>query len=106
MRNAEKEAAWARRHQRAGEYLESLEEGQGPRGLGDGVVVEVRILTNAREQGDTLIVVKAREGERRFVAFVGARNIVEAVLAWRQKEAGSGLKWREDVPWGDQRRRE
>lgn len=101
MRNAKREAQESRRQERIGEFLEALEEGVGAKGLEGGAVTEVRMLLNKRDAGDTLFVVKASGAAGQFIAFVGARNVGEAVLTWRQKDTGNGLKWREDVPWGE-----
>lgn len=101
MRDVEREKAWAGRVRRIGEWVDSLEAGSGAKALENGRVLEVRIKTNAREEGDTLIVVKATDGTGVFVAFVGARTAGEAMLAWRRRESGKGLVWREDRPWGE-----
>lgn len=101
MRKQAIEAAWQKRLVRVGEFLEAIEEGRGTEGLEDARVLEVRILTNQRDAGDTLLVIKAREGDQQYVAFVGARNVGEAILTWRQRAGKKGLKWRPDKPWGE-----
>lgn len=100
MRDVEEEAGQDRRQARIGEFVEAIERGRGLKGLPGGVVNEVRMLTNKREAGDALLVVKASAGGERWVAFVGARNVGEAMLTWRQKDRGKGLRWRKDKPWG------
>lgn len=99
MRNTDREAAWEKRVQRIGEWIEAIESGSGPKGLEDAKVVEVRCRLGAAGTGDTLLILKASGTAGEMVAFVGARNLAEAVLAWRQKESAGGLKWREDRPW-------
>ena len=99
MRNQEREAAWAKRLVRAAEWLEAIEAGKGAKVLEDSTILEVRIKTSARPEGDTLMILKAAAGDQTYVAFVGARTIVEALLTWRQKEGAAGVKWREDRPW-------
>lgn len=99
MRAAEREQQWMKRMCRIGEWVDSLEEGQGAQGLEEGRVIDIKILLNGRPSGDTLVVVRAQDKHGRWVGFVGARSAGEAMLAWRQKDAAAGLKWREDLPW-------
>ena len=101
MRNVDKERDWAKRLQRIGEWVEHLEKGLHPGGLEDGRVKEVRALLNTRDMGDTLLVIKAHDEAGDWVAFVGGRNLAEALLTWRQREGAKGLKWKEDRPWGE-----
>ena len=101
MRNREREAAWLKRLQRIGEWIEWLEQGENVKGLQGGRISEVRCKLNTGDQGETLVVVKAQDASGEWVGFVGARNLAEAFLTWRQKEGGRGLRWREDRSWAD-----
>lgn len=101
MRSVDREQEWAKRLARVGEWVEAIEDGRGAEGLEGAEVQEVRIKLNTREEGDTLIVVKATDGVRDFVAFVGALTASEALLTWRKRSMTTGLRWREDKPWGE-----
>lgn len=86
---------------RVGEWLEHVERTRRVEGLDKGVVLELRCRLNTGDEGDTLLTIKAQDETGKWVAFVGARNLVEAILTWRQKEGASGLKWRLDRPWSE-----
>ncbi len=99
MRMADREAAWEKRLVRIAEWLEASESGELGAGAEGVQVLEVRMLLNAREAGDTLLVLKGCRAGEPVVAFVGALNVGQAVLTWRQKTRAGKLKWREDRPW-------
>ena len=99
MRNAELEARWTRRLLRAGEFLESLDEGRGLTGLKDAVLDEVRMQYRGGVGGEVFLIVKAHTPAGEHVAFCGALGGIDAVLTWRGKDGKKGLKWRIDTPW-------
>lgn len=99
MRDGDRERDWMKRLARAAEFLEALEAGHIYQKREGFQIREVRILMNTRGAGDSLLVAKALEGDDKVVAFVGGRTVVEALLTWRQKEAGKGIKWRPDTPY-------
>lgn len=101
MRDAEREAAYLKMTQRIGEFIVALEEGMGTKGLEGGRLTGVVVRMSTEERPECLVVVKAVVGEERWVAFVGALALDQALLMWRAKEKGRGLKWREDRPWGE-----
>jgi hypothetical protein len=47
----------------------------------------------------TLLIVRASAKGEKFIAFIGAFSVTDAILAWRARVLGDGLKWRVDVPW-------
>lgn len=100
MRDANREAQWAKRQQRAGEWLDSLLEGRGAGGLKECQVTEVRFKLPHGDQVETLMIVKACNGQEKWIGFCGGLDPVTALLVWRAKDAKGGLKWREDVPYG------
>lgn len=99
MRSVDREREWAKRLARVGEWVEALEEGRGAEGLEGAHMQELRIKLNTREEGDTLIIAKATDGVKDYVAFVGALTATEALLTWRKRSMTTGLRWREDQPW-------
>lgn len=105
MRDADLEAAEAKRQRRVGEWLEAIHEGRGCTGLRGGVLREVRFKMPAVEDPMVLMVVKATDETGDSIAFVGAPTVSAALLAWRKRDGGAGLKWREDVPWSARRGR-
>lgn len=101
VRQQDREQAWMKEMSRVGEWLEHVERTRRVEGLDKGVVLELRCRLNTGDEGDTLLTIKAQDETGKWVAFVGARNLVEAILTWRQKEGASGLKWRLDRPWSE-----
>ena len=96
MRNAEAEGKWVKRLEDAGSALEATTAGRGCKALEDGALYEIRILLTSETRGDVLMVLKARKGAEKYVAFVGGPDPVTALLQWRAKERGAGVKWRLD----------
>lgn len=99
MRDIEKEAAADKRAARIGEFVEAWSAGDVLGGLAGGVLKDVRIRMPTEEDPGALVVVKASSDEGSRIAFVGAYNVGDALLAWRAKARAGSLKWREDVPW-------
>lgn len=99
MRNKEAEAAYLRRNERVGEFLGGLEHGRGVKGLEEGEITRVTILVPSRERPEALIAVKATTAAGKWVGFVGALTVSDAILMWRVRDERIGLKWREDIPW-------
>lgn len=102
MKNVEAEAKWLARLRAAGTVVEGLAAGQGCKALEKGEMREVRILLTSPERGDVLMVLKAFAAGSKYVAFVGGPDAVTALLAWRAKEQGAGVKWRLDEWVGGQ----
>ena len=101
VRDAEREAREARKHRRVGEWLDRLEDAYEPQGLEGGAYTEVRIRLPVGDGGDTLLILKATGPAGKYIAFVGALDPLGAMLAWRSREGGPGMKWRVEVPWGE-----
>lgn len=101
MRDTKEEAVQERRAARLGEFIEVLGQGHGTEGLEDGTLKDIRVRFATEEEPSTLLIVRATSREGDHIAFVGAYSAADALLAWRAKDAGPGLKWREDVPWGE-----
>lgn len=78
----------------------ALEHGRGLQGLVGGDLIDVRFKMPQEEDPMVLMVVRATDATGRRVAFVGAGSVCGALLAWRKLDAGAGLRWREDKPWG------
>lgn len=103
MRAADLEKAWTKRMVRVGEWVAYLStEGRLP-GLEGAQLDEIRIRWGQPHRTDVLLVIKASVEEQRYVAFVGALTVADAMLAWRAKKMGGGLRWREDRPFGETR---
>lgn len=101
MRDAEREARWLKRAQGIGEFLEATGEGRGAKGVEGGRVVRLTIRYPTGDNPEVLLVVKVQGKGGDFVGFVGGLDVGTAVLTWRAKDGGKGLKWREDRPWGE-----
>lgn len=101
MRDVEREAAAERRSRRIGEFIESLSGDQDLRGLTKGRLVGFQVRMPAEEEPSALLIVRALAEEGRRIAFVGAFSVGDAILAWRAREGGKGMKWREDIPWAE-----
>lgn len=99
MRDADGEKAWERRLTGASMCLEALTSGWGCKSLKNGKVSKITILLPSPERGECLLVVKAHSDDGDFVGFVGGLDVVTAMLMWKAKEGGQGLKYREDTPW-------
>ncbi|MCK4627303.1 MAG: hypothetical protein KAV00_18465 [Phycisphaerae bacterium] len=100
MRSAELEQAWTARMVRVAQAAEMPDQGAGCKALPGGVVTSIRIMCDGESRGDVLLVVKARMGGQAYVGFVGGLDVMTALLTWRKKELGAGLKFREEKPWG------
>ena len=105
MRNEARERAWEKRVRRVGEWVEALSEGRGTTGLEGATLAGISVRMPTESQPETLLVIKARIGEDKYVAFCGALELAGALLAWRAKDGGKGLRWRVDVPWGERESR-
>lgn len=99
MRNAGAEERLNRKNRRVGEFLDAIARGLEPRGLEGAQVVRINIRLATQLSPEALVVVKAVSENGRHIGFVGGLDIVQALLTWRAKEAGPGLRWREDVPY-------
>lgn len=99
MRQVDAEARLDARNRRVGEFLQVLTEGHGAKGVPEGVIVRVTIRLPTPEEPEALLVVKAQGEGADQVAFVGGLDVCQAFLVWAAKDRGTGLKWREDVPW-------
>lgn len=80
---------------------ELLDVGRGCKALDEGVVTSIRVLLPGGGRGDVLVVVKARRGDENYVGFVGGPDLVTALLTWKKKEIGEGLRFRREVPWDE-----
>lgn len=101
MRSAEAEKRLNAVNRRVGELLDAVANGMEPKGLDEATLTRINIRLPTRDSPESLIVVKAVSEQGRHIAFVGGLDVVQAMLTWRAKEAGPGLKWREDVPWSE-----
>lgn len=101
MRNADREAVWNKTNRRIGEWVEVLDWERELKGLEGGVMDSVFIRLPSEDRPEALLVLKAHVGEQRYVSFAGALTVGQALLTWRAKAMGTGLKWREDVPWSE-----
>lgn len=99
MRDQERERIWTRTTLRVGEFLRSLGEGVDRPGLPGGVMTGFVVRMPTEKRPDCLIVVRATGKEGRVVAFVGGLDLTQAILTWRAKYLGPGLKYREDRPY-------
>jgi len=98
-RDGDQERKYYQRLARAAEWLSGIEDGKGMDGLKTGCCTEVRIKMGASASGECLLVIKAYDETGKHIAFVGALDVIDALLTWRAKADHGGLKWREDVPW-------
>lgn len=101
MRNIEEEAQEERRAVSLGTFIGRLGTGGGVEGLAEGVLTGFTVRMPTEEEPSALLVVKARTEAGKWVAFVGAYSLVDCMMAWRARERGAGLRWREDKPWGE-----
>jgi hypothetical protein len=101
VRNIKAEEVLARKHRRVGEFLERLSYGGGAKGVPGGTVTRITIRLPTDDQPEVFVVVKVAGDEGDFVGFVGALDVVQALLTWMAKDASKGLKWRPDVPWAE-----
>lgn len=101
MRNADREEAWNAANRRVGEWVETLGGGRQLPGLEGGVLDSISVRVPTEDRPEAFVVLKAHVGTDKFVAFVGALTVHQAFLTWRAKVAAGGLKWREDVPYGE-----
>lgn len=101
MRRTEAEERVNRANRRVGEFLQALTSGRGASGVPEGAVTRVTIRMPTLEQPEALLVVKASGESGDVVAFVGGLDLCQAILVWAAKDAGPGLKWREDIPWAE-----
>lgn len=101
MRDGEAEEVEARRARRVGEFLAIVGTGRAAAPLEGGRVTAWRVRMPTEEEPSVLLVVRAVAGEEGHIAFIGAFSVTDALLAWRARATGSGMKWREDVPWGE-----
>lgn len=99
MRSMELERAWEKRVQRLGQWIEAVGQGLGAKELEGAVLTGINIRLPTPDRPETLLVIKAQKGDKRYVAFCGALELSDALLAWRAKEGARGIKWREDRPW-------
>lgn len=81
--------------------MEAIGGGRGVQGLQEGVLRDVRFKLPQEDDPMVLMVVRAVDATGKKVAFVGAGDVCGAVLAWRKRDGGAGLRWREDRPWGE-----
>lgn len=98
-RNAEWEREYEKRCARAGEWLDALQEGHGVKGTDKGILKSFLLRCRTPEDPGVLLVVKAQTDAGGVIGFAGGLGMVEALLAWRAKDAAGGLKWRVDLPW-------
>lgn len=101
VRDAKAEAGVDRRNSRIGAWLEAIMEGRGAEGLPEGTVTGISIRMPTEADPATLLIVRATGGTGKHIAFVGAYSVNDALLAWAAKCRKAGMKWREDVPWGE-----
>ena len=99
MRSAEAEKRLAAVHRRVGELLDGIDQGMPLKGIEEGRVTRITLRLPTEESPEALLIVKAVVGEDKRIAFIGGLGIIQALLTWRAKEGGPGLKWRADVPW-------
>lgn len=96
MRNIKAEEKWLKRLQGVGSMLEMVDSGGGHVARPQTQLTEIRLLLPSPSRGDVLVVLKGLEGATKYVAFVGGPDAMTAMLQWKAKEGGSGVKWRVD----------
>jgi len=101
VRQVTNEQKWVKRLEKVGALFEALGAGRGCKSLPEGTITEVRLLMPSERRADVLVVVKASTPAGKFVGFAGGPDPVTAILIYRKKEAGSGLKFREERPYGE-----
>lgn len=99
VRNGQAEERLAKTNRRVGELFDGLAQGLVPKGLEKGQVTSVSLRLATEQHPEALCVIKATDAKGKHIAFVGGLDIVQALLTWRARETGPGLKWRDDVPW-------
>lgn len=99
MRNANREAAQERKEGKVGAFVATLGEGGGLEDSSDKWVTGVTVRMPTELDPGVLVVVRASSGKGKWVAFVGAHNLTDALLAWRAKARAGVMKWRVDLPW-------
>lgn len=105
MRNVDREQAYLKRLQAVGQLMEAVDNGRVCEGLEGGTLTGFTVKAPSTERPEVLVVVKARVGSEEYVAFVGALDLVTALLTWAARERTTGLKWRPNVPWEERRGR-
>ncbi len=100
MRDAEAEAALDKRHRRLGEFVDGMGKGVVVASLEGGALVSVKVRFPTEEEPSTLLIVRVLAEKGPLIGFVGAYGMGDALLALRARVLGKGVKWREDVPWG------
>lgn len=101
MRDIDQEERLGKLYRRVGEWLAGLSHGMGAGSLPGGEVTSWRFKMATEDDPMTLLIVKATATTGDWIAFVGAPSVCGALLAWRAREAGAGLKWKADRPWAD-----
>lgn len=101
MRDAKREETENARARRVGEVLGAVGTGQAAKGLEEGVVTGFRVRLPTEGEPSVLLIVRASAGSGKFIAFIGAYTVTDAILAWRARCLAGGMKWREDVPWDE-----
>lgn len=99
MRDAAQEAKEERKCKRVGAFIRALREGAGVRSLPEGVLTSVKVRFPTEEEPSTLLVVRASSGEGPRIAFIGAYDVGDALLAWMKRDEGQRMRWRKDLPW-------
>lgn len=103
MRDVDQEQVQEKRARRIGEFIDQLGSGVGVRDLPGGVLTAYKVRFPTEEEPNALVIVRARTREGLWIAFVGAYGLGDAVLAWRARQAGKGMRWREDVPYDERK---
>lgn len=101
MRDVQSEEILGLRCRRVGEWLERLSTGVAPASLPEGRYDGFRVRLPTEQDPSTLLVVRASAKGEKWIAFVGAYTVADAVLAWRARDLEGTVKWREDVPWSE-----
>lgn len=100
MRDAEREQGAERRARKIGDWIGAIEGGLPTAGLEGGKLTGLQVRFPTEEEPSTLLIIKASSEAGKHIAFVGAYNLGDALLAWLARAKGDRVRWREDVPWG------
>lgn len=73
--------------------------GLGLGGLADGVLTGLSVRMPTEMEPGLLLVVRATTPNGKRIAFIGAYNLGDALLAWGKRSRAGRMKWREDLPW-------
>lgn len=100
-REAGLDRQYEKRLRRLGLSLETIQVSGTDEGVGGIRITDVRFKLDADGDTGVLVILKAREGADKLVAFVGGLSMTDVVIATAKKLSTGALRWREDRPWGE-----